>query len=204
MSEFVRTKIIAVVFFSIFGCPMTAGHSRVAAAEGEFPAEWYFDSMQGMRDKLEGRPAPEISTDKWIGDETTLEDCRGKVVVLDFWATWCGPCVSELPEFVDINRMYRKRHFETITISLDEPDAKDNALKLLKESYASTTNFLSSIEDTDEFAEAFDSKWPGPVPYTILVAPGGEIVFRVEGEINVQELRREIADRLGRTYASRK
>jgi thiol-disulfide isomerase/thioredoxin len=124
--------------------------------------------------------------------------------LINLWATWCGPCVAELPQFVDINRMYRRRHFELITISMDEPDAIADALKVLEKTHASTSNYLSSVTDTDAFAEAFDEKWPGPLPYTILVAPGGEVVYRKDGEIEVQELRREIANRLGRTYASRK
>ncbi|MCG8653709.1 MAG: hypothetical protein MI861_27975 [Pirellulales bacterium] len=69
---------------------------------------------------------------------------------------------------------------------------------------AMTKNYLSAVTDVDEFAEILDSKWPGPVPYTILVAPDGEIVYRKEGEIDPLELRREIVNRLGRTYASRK
>jgi hypothetical protein len=50
----------------------------------------------------------------------------------------------------------------------------------------------------------FDAKWPGALPYTILIAPGGKIVYRKSGEIDPHELRREIANRLGRTYASGK
>ena len=124
--------------------------------------------------------------------------------LINLWATWCGPCVTELPQFVDINRMYRRRHFQLITISMDEPESRDDALKILKQTHASTKNYISSVTDTDQFAEAFDDKWPGPIPYTILVAPDGKIVYRKNGEIDVRELRREIADRLGRTYASRK
>lgn len=124
--------------------------------------------------------------------------------LINLWATWCGPCVTELPILVDINRMYRRRHFELITISLDEPDAKEDALKILKETHSSMSNYLSAVTDTDEFAEAFDEQWPGPLPYTILVSPEGKIVYRHEGEIDALELRREIVNRLGRTYASRK
>jgi thiol-disulfide isomerase/thioredoxin len=156
------------------------------------------------------------SIKKWQQEPVELESIDGNGLknlvandtenyrLINLWATWCGPCVSELPQFVDINRMYRRRHFELITISMDEPDAREDALKILKKTYASTKNYLSSVTDTDEFAEAFDSKWPGPIPYTVLVAPGGEIVYRKEGEIDPQELRREISNRLGRTYASRK
>ncbi len=156
------------------------------------------------------------SVKKWEAEPVTLEaiDLAGirRLVegdaenfrLINLWATWCGPCVTELPQLVDINRMYRRRHFELITISMDEPESRKAALKILKQTHASTKNYHSSVTDTDEFAEAFDEEWPGPLPYTILIAPGGEIVFRQEGEIDVQELRREIANRLGRTYASRK
>lgn len=123
--------------------------------------------------------------------------------LINLWATWCGPCVAELPKLVDINRMYRRRNFELYAVSLDAPDDRDQALKVLKESHASFNNRISTVTDTDEFAEAFDEAWPGPVPYTILVAPGGKIVYRKEGEVDELELRREIVNRLGRTYASK-
>ncbi len=74
----------------------------------------------------------------------------------------------------------------------------------MKEAHASSKNFHSTVTSTDEFAEAFDEKWPGPLPYTVLIAPGGEIVFRQDGELDAREVRRVIADTLGRTYASRK
>jgi len=142
-----------------------------------------------------------------IGEEAIAELVAGdgeNFRLINLWATWCGPCVAEMPSLVEINRMYRGRHFEMYTISMDEPDARSDALKVLKNSYASMKNFHSTITDTDEFAEAFDPKWPGPLPYTILIAPDGEVVFRQSGEFDPQELRRQIVDRLGRTYASRK
>lgn len=124
--------------------------------------------------------------------------------LINLWATWCGPCVTEMPILVDINRMYRRRNFELITISLDAPRERDAALKLLKEAHASTTNYISTVTDTDKFAEAFDADWPGPVPYTVLIAPGGKIIYRTDQEIEPLTLRRKIVDALGRTYASRK
>ncbi len=123
-----------------------------------------------------------------------------KYRLVNLWATWCGPCVQELPEFVTMHRMYRKRDFELITISLDPKKDSDKAKGVLNEHHASTKNFIITSDDHDELAKALDPKWPGPLPYTILIAPGGEIVYRQTGEIKPLELRRVIADHLGRTY----
>jgi hypothetical protein len=60
-----------------------------------------------------------------------------------------------------------------------------------------------AADDRDKPAEALDKKWPGPVPYTLLVAPGGKIVYRKHDSIDPLELKRAIVERLGRTYASR-
>jgi peroxiredoxin len=126
-----------------------------------------------------------------------------KLLVVNIWATWCGPCVAELPEFVTMHRMYRKRNFELVTISMDEAEAKDAALKTLRENHASCTNYIASVKDKDLLAEALDKEWQGPLPYTLLIAPGGKIIYRHTGPIEPLELRRKIADTLGRTYANR-
>src|SRR5262249_35201020 len=89
-----------------------------------------------------------------------------KLLVINIWATWCGPCVNELPEFVAMNRMYRRRNFQMITISIDEPEEKDAARKLLAEKHVAATNYISTISSRDRFAELLDSQWQGPVPYT--------------------------------------
>ncbi len=129
---------------------------------------------------------------------------RGKLLLVNLWATWCGPCVQEMPELVTMNRMYRQRPFEFVTISLDEPDAKEQALKALETAHASGKNFLFTGTDKDKLAETLDPQWPGPLPYTLLIAPGGEIVYRHNGPIEPVEVKKAIVDYLGRTYAGRK
>lgn len=103
-----------------------------------------------------------------------------------------------------MHRMYRGRDFELITISLDEVDREGRVLELLEENHASMKNYLLTSSDRDALAEALDPQWPGPLPYTVLIAPGGEVIYRHHGEIEPLEVKRAIVDFLGRTYAPRR
>ena len=149
---------------------------------------------------------------KWDAESVTIEPINdvaaaklgkndgGKLRLINIWATWCGPCVAELDDLVTIERMYRGRKFEVVTISLDEPGKRDEALRVLKEHHASTRNYHLTGSDKDKFGEALDKVWQGPVPYTILVAPGGKVIYRSTGAFDPLELKRAIVGHLGRTY----
>jgi peroxiredoxin len=140
-------------------------------------------------------------------DESQLRELAGNKTknfrLINLWSTTCAPCIAELPEFVTVNRMYRGRHFEMYTLTTDPPDQQEAALEILRKNHVSCTNYIFSSDDRDRLAEALDPKWEGPVPYTILIAPSGQIVARWKDQIDPARLKSEIADRLGRTYASR-
>jgi thiol-disulfide isomerase/thioredoxin len=119
--------------------------------------------------------------------------------LINVWATWCGPCVVEFPELVTMNRMYRNREFELITISLDEMDRKPNALNFLVKKQASMKNYIFN-GDKYAFIEALDKKWEGSLPYTLFIAPGGEIIYGKPGIIDALELKRTIVGHIGRIY----
>ena len=108
--------------------------------------------------------------------------------------------MTELPELVTINRMYRGREFELITISLDDSAVMNKSLELLKQKHVAARNYIFDSADRDALAEALDKNWNGPLPYTVLIAPGGEIVYRKHGPLEPLELKRAIVERLGRTY----
>ena len=98
--------------------------------------------------------------------------------------------------------MYRRRDFEFISISADEPAKRNQAFDFLKKQQASNTNFIFNIDDKYKLIEAIDPNWKGDLPYTLLVEPGGKIVYARDGAINVLELKKKIVENrlIGRYY----
>ncbi|GAB3266181.1 hypothetical protein GCM10027347_34000 [Larkinella harenae] len=136
------------------------------------------------------------------GLKKLLRNDSDKLRLINVWATWCGPCVQEFPDFISIDRMYRERDFELVTVSADKPDKKAKALEFLKKKEASNKNYLFSSDDKYALIEAIDPKWQGALPYTILVEPGGKIVYSKQGTINVLEMKKQIVENrlMGRYY----
>lgn len=138
-----------------------------------------------------------------------------KLRLFNVWATWCGPCAEEFHEFVTTQRKFGLRDFEFISISIDDPKTisevkefleKKNAIvpAKLKPSLAAEGRkgnaYVFQGASHDELIKALDPEWPGPIPHTILVAPGGEVVYRHNGEINGEELRAKVLELMGRFY----
>jgi thiol-disulfide isomerase/thioredoxin len=130
---------------------------------------------------------------------TALRKGEGnKVRLINFWATWCGPCVAEFPDLVEINRMYRKRDFEFVTISANFPNEKPEVLKFLEKMQASGRNLLFGADDKFAMFAAFDPKMDGQLPVTVLLSPKGDLLYQKAGRIEPLELKQEILKAIGR------
>jgi peroxiredoxin len=134
------------------------------------------------------------------GIKELAKNDSGKLRLVSVWATWCGCCGAEFDKLVTINRMYRGREFEIVTISADSPDRKDKVLSFLKKQQASCKNYLFDSEDKYQLMEAADKNSLGGIPYTLLIQPGGKIIYRHVGLIEPLELKKAIVETLGRYY----
>ena len=119
-------------------------------------------------------------------------NATGKTLLVNFWATWCGPCVAEFPELQKTWRMYRKRPFELVTVSLNYPDEQKGVRAFLEKQHASTRNLLNALMDPYELMKAFDSEWDGAVPYSAVIGPDGKVLYTVKGPLDILKTRRII------------
>ena len=132
--------------------------------------------------------------------EKLVKNDSGKLRVIHIWASWSGPGVDQLAELVSVNRMYRRRDFELITISIDSPDRRGKVLSLLRRQQASYRNYISGSEDEYPLMAAVDKDLLGGIPYTMVVRPGGEVIYRRLGIVDPLELKKVIVGYLGRYY----
>ncbi len=101
---------------------LTLALCQLAAADDPLPGDWFYPDRPAGLVGLEGEPAPEITIDTWEGEaldeagDATLASLKGKVVVLDFWATWCGPCVASIPKNIELVNDHKDEPFAFIGI----------------------------------------------------------------------------------------
>ncbi len=136
------------------------------------------------------------------GVQQLIANDSDKLRLINVWATWCAPCRLEYPEFVILHRMFGARDFEFISLSVDDVKKRDKLLDFLKETNSSLPNYVYSAEDKYEMIEAVDEQWNGALSYTLLIEPGGNVIWNHQGTVDFQELKTVIVDHemIGRVY----
>ena len=125
----------------------------------------------------------------------------GKTLLVSFWATWCGSCIHEFPDLEDTFRMYSVRDVELVTVAANMPDEKAGVQRILDKMHATSRNLLFDSTETAALQAAFDPTWESAVPYTVVIAPDGKIIYRKQGSIDILELRRTILASLPSDYS---
>lgn len=103
---------------------------------------------------------------------------QGKVLVINFWATWCGPCVAEFPEFVALDAKYRDKGVKFVGITADEPtDLNSKVIPFIKEQKATFEMLLQDTDDPEEMIAVVDKNWQGTLPATFVYDKAGNLVY---------------------------
>jgi peroxiredoxin len=119
-----------------------------------------------------------------------------KLLLVNFWATWCGPCMEEFPELQKMVRMYADRQLDIVTVSINTPDENKFVLAFLDKQHAINRNLLFDGNDSADAVSAFGTDWKGGVPYTVLIGTKGEVLYKTQGEMNALDVERAILKNL--------
>ena len=121
------------------------------AAKGEFPDEWYFGGRSATLKGLEGKKAPALKVKNWIGEPQNLASLKGKVIVVDFWATWCGPCVRSIPHNIELAKQHEKDGLVIIGVH----ESNRGSEKMAAMAKDKQINYPLSVDDGGKTCKAF-------------------------------------------------
>jgi thiol-disulfide isomerase/thioredoxin len=122
-----------------------------------------------------------------------IKQSQGKVLVINFWATWCGPCVAEFPELVKLDLAYRDKGVRMVGITADDlEDLKTKVIPFLKEQKAEYENFLQDTDDPQQMVDVVMKDWPGVLPATFVYDKTGKLIWHRFGIIDREALTAEI------------
>jgi len=171
------------------GRPVVASRTRAVGC----PVRWLSTPSEG--DVELARVAAEPVTLEMAGPDVLKklrENGTGKLLLVNFWATWCGPCAAEFPDLEETYRMYRGRNFQFVSVSENDPAERVAVLEFLQKHHASNSNLLFATPDTYGLQAAFDPLMAAAVPFTLVIAPNGDVVYQELGALDILRLRRAI------------
>lgn len=117
------------------------------------------------------------------GMQHSIEEWRGKILVINFWATWCPPCLKEIPEFIALQAQYKQQGLQFVGIAIDSQQAVSNYLKTVNVNYPMLVGGDEAIGLSQQLGNIV-----GTVPYSVIVDRQGRIAYRHPGELSKEKI----------------
>jgi thiol-disulfide isomerase/thioredoxin len=121
---------------------------------------------------------------------------KGRVLLVDFWATWCKPCRAELPELVKLESRLRAKGVKLVTVAADEPEKEAEAQKFAAQMGVPSPAYIRKAKDEDKFINSVDPKWSGALPALIIYDKTGKRVTSFFGETPMKDIEAAIVKQL--------
>lgn len=168
--------------------------SACGSDDGEDPSEeaprTSTEAQAGKNYQNDPVPAPDLTMTTLDGETINLADQTGKVILVNFWATWCAPCRKEIPDLIDLYDQYRSDGLVIVGVAMDE-EGPDVVKPFVEEQ---SINYPIVIDTSKTVESQFDAMYG--LPTTYVVNPDGKIVRRILGIFPVDEMKPELEDML--------
>ena len=123
-----------------------------------------------------------------------MRKAKGGDLFIHLWASWCGPCMEELPDIDRLARQARARGATFLSVSLDDPKRGAHVLDVLHRQAPNLTRFVANFDDPDKFADLFSGEWDGSIPALFVYDRTGHLRASFVGELENADIRRILAD----------
>jgi peroxiredoxin len=175
------------------GRPVAVGRTPVFGSS----TKWNSHAESAALEMKDWRAQPVgLETVTLDGLKALRNNAGGKTLMVNFWATWCAPCAREYPALLETYLWYRSRDFDFVSVSVDEPAQRDAVRRFLTQVHSPIRNLQVDTDDVYQIMAAFDASWDSGVPFTMVIAPDGRVVYRRAGEVDILKLRRTILGNL--------
>lgn len=184
-----RVVIIVLTVAALIGVTIYADHAtRLHPKTG----------MTVAASSVAGKPAPDLKLKDLDGKEVSLADLKGKVVLVNFWATWCDPCREEIPWLIEMQAKYGSRGFTVVGVAMDDEGKSAVAPFVAKERFdvrgqqlpMSYPIWLGSDDAADQFGGILG------YPTSFLISKDGKQVEKYQGLLNYDQLVKDIESQL--------
>ena len=124
--------------------------------------------------------------------QSLISGNKGKVTIVNFWATWCPPCLKEFPDFVKLYNAYHSKGLEIVAVSMNEPDEMEDIQEFLQKYKPPFPIYLAASADED-FYQAISKDWMGTIPLTLIFDTEGKSAYYHHKEVNFSGLEKDIS-----------